>query len=146
MVHAALEKVSKNRTTIMIAHRLGTVKKADNIIVLQKGQAVQQGTHSDLLAEEGGAYWALATSQKLVVDSTDPEELPSGLGGKVEDTEVKTPTVNSGSPVMTTDASVDAELITTSRLRKYMVLICEQKEHWKWYAVLVGSAIGGGGM
>ncbi|KAL0467728.1 ABC transporter-like protein [Neurospora intermedia] len=144
VVHAALEKVSKNRTTIMIAHRLGTVKKADNIIVLQKGQAVQQGTHSDLLAEEGGAYWALATSQKLVVDSTDPEELPSGLGGKVEDTEVKTPTVNSGSPVMTTDASVDAELITTSRLRKYMVLICEQKEHWKWYAVLVGSAIGGG--
>ncbi|EAA29583.2 P-loop containing nucleoside triphosphate hydrolase protein [Neurospora crassa] len=144
VVQAALEKVSKDRTTIMIAHRLGTVKKADNIIVLQKGQAVQQGTHSDLLAEEGGAYWALATSQKLVVDSTDPNELPSGLGGKVEDTEVNTPTVNSGSPVITTDASVDEELITTSRLRKYMLLICEQKEHWKWYAVVVGGAIGGG--
>ncbi|KAK3492300.1 P-loop containing nucleoside triphosphate hydrolase protein [Neurospora hispaniola] len=136
VVQAALKKVSKDRTTIMIAHRLGTVKKADNIIILQKGQAVQQGTHSDLLAEEGGAYWALATLQKLVVDSTHPKELPSGLGGEVEDTEVNTPTVNSGSPVITTDASVDEELITTSRLRKYTLLICEQKDHWKWYAVL----------
>lgn len=145
VVQAALEKLSKDRTTIVIAHRLGTVKKADNIIVLRKGQAVQQGTHSDLLAEEGGAYWTLATAQKLVMDSTDLNELPCDLGGKLEVTEYDTPTADSGSTMITTSASVDEELKTTGGLRNYMLLLCEQKKHWKWYIVLIVSAIGGGG-
>ncbi|KAG7286419.1 hypothetical protein NEMBOFW57_008729 [Staphylotrichum longicolle] len=73
MVQAALDKVSKNRTTIVIAHRLATVRKADNIIVLRKGKAVQQGTHDSLMTQEGGAYWALATAQQLTME---PEEDP----------------------------------------------------------------------
>lgn len=146
VVQAALEKVSKDRTTIVIAHRLGTIKKADNIIVLRKGQAVQQGTHSDLMADEGGAYWTLATAQKLVMDSTDLDELPSDLSDKLEVTEYDTPTADSASTMMRTSASVGEKPRTTGGMRNYMLLLSEQKKHWKWYIVLILSAIGGGGM
>jgi len=52
-IQAALDQVSKNRTTLVIAHRLSTVINADNIIVLEKGKIVEQGRHEDLLANKG---------------------------------------------------------------------------------------------
>lgn len=53
VVHEALKRLTKNRTTIIIAHRLSTVKEADRIIVMANGQIVQQGRHEQLLQEEG---------------------------------------------------------------------------------------------
>ena len=52
-VQIALENMMQNRTSIVIAHRLSTIQKADSIVVMQKGQIVEQGTHSELLAKEG---------------------------------------------------------------------------------------------
>ena len=52
-VQVALENMMQNRTSIVIAHRLSTVQKADNIIVMQKGEIVEQGTHDELLAKNG---------------------------------------------------------------------------------------------
>ncbi|CAK7205662.1 hypothetical protein SEUCBS139899_008441 [Sporothrix eucalyptigena] len=65
IVQAALDKVSRNRTTITVAHRLSTIKSADKIIVLQKGQCVEEGTHESLLANENGVYHRLVTAQQL---------------------------------------------------------------------------------
>ncbi|KAM0329088.1 hypothetical protein ACHAPQ_006838 [Fusarium lateritium] len=65
IVQAALDKVAQNHTTITIAHRLSTIKKADNIIVLQKGNAVEQGTHAGLMADSSGVYYALVRAQAL---------------------------------------------------------------------------------
>lgn len=62
MVQAALESAMRGRTTLVIAHRLATVQKADLIVVLDKGHLVEQGTHAELVAC-GGVYAGLAALQ-----------------------------------------------------------------------------------
>lgn len=62
MVQAALESAMLNRTTLVIAHRLATVQKADLIVVLDHGRLVEQGTHAELVAQ-GGVYADLAALQ-----------------------------------------------------------------------------------
>jgi ATP-binding cassette subfamily B protein len=62
MVQAALESAMRNRTTLVIAHRLATVQKADAILVLDHGQLVEKGTHSELVSL-GGVYAGLAALQ-----------------------------------------------------------------------------------
>lgn len=61
-IQAALEQLLTNRTTFMIAHRLSTIEKADQILVMQEGQIIEQGTHSELLALQG-AYSRLHSLQ-----------------------------------------------------------------------------------
>lgn len=53
LIQRATNTITKNRTSIIIAHRLATIKKADNIIVMEKGNIVEQGTHNELLRLKG---------------------------------------------------------------------------------------------
>ncbi len=64
LVQDALEKMMQNRTSIVIAHRLSTIQKADTIVVMQKGEIVEQGTHTELLAKNG-MYKKLVGMQSL---------------------------------------------------------------------------------
>lgn len=62
-VQSGLEHLMKGRTTFIIAHRLSTVKDADRIVVLKKGQIVEQGTHEELISKQG-EYHRLFNTQK----------------------------------------------------------------------------------
>ena len=58
-----LARLSRDRTTLIIAHRLSTVRNAECILVLDRGLLIQQGTHEELMADEGGLYYHLAQQQ-----------------------------------------------------------------------------------
>lgn len=62
LIQGALEDLSKNRTTLVVAHRLSTIKNADRIVVITKGRIREQGTHDELM-EINGIYNELYTSQ-----------------------------------------------------------------------------------
>src|SRR5690606_36079594 len=55
LVQEALERLMPDRTTLVIAHRLSTIEHADQVLVLDQGRRVEQGTHAELLAR-GGLY------------------------------------------------------------------------------------------
>jgi ATP-binding cassette, subfamily B, heavy metal transporter len=69
-IQSALDQVSKNRTTLVIAHRLSTVIGADEIIVLRAGEIAERGTHADLLSQEG-LYASMWNRQR---EATQAEE------------------------------------------------------------------------
>uniref|UniRef100_A0A1A8DIH0 ATP-binding cassette, sub-family B (MDR/TAP), member 4 n=1 Tax=Nothobranchius kadleci TaxID=1051664 RepID=A0A1A8DIH0_NOTKA len=73
IVQAALDKVQQGRTTLIVAHRLSTIRNADVIAGFQKGQIVELGTHSELM-EKKGVYHTLVTMQTFQkVEETDEE-------------------------------------------------------------------------
>ena len=74
MVQAALEVAMKDRTTIVIAHRLATVQRADRIVVMDGGRIVDTGTHAELVAR-GGLYARLAALQFDIQPADDAETI-----------------------------------------------------------------------
>ena len=72
LIQRALQKVLHGRTSIVIAHRLSTVRNADNIVVLDQGRLVEQGSHDELLAKKGGFYARLyAVNYGLPIEDGD---------------------------------------------------------------------------
>jgi len=63
LVQEALDKLMKGRTSVVIAHRLATIRNADKIIVLENGTIIEQGTHNELLANKNGLYKTLTELQ-----------------------------------------------------------------------------------
>ena len=63
LIQEALDKLMKGRTTIVIAHRLSTIMKMDRIIVLKKGEVVEEGSHKELLNKKNSLYKTLWESQ-----------------------------------------------------------------------------------
>lgn len=141
IVQAALDKVSKGRTTITIAHRLSTIMKADNIVVLKKGKVVQQGTHDELLADRDGAYWALANAQHLSLGDEDNKDT-DWIDFESSDT-----TVLEKFSVEVPSATISEEPEYKKRgfLGSFGLLLWEQLPRWPWYILMLLSAVGAGG-
>nr|QVT92337.1 ABC transporter [Salvia miltiorrhiza] len=68
IVQEALEKIMMNRTTVIVAHRLSTIRKANMIVVLHQGKVVEKGTHVELLKDPQGVYSNLIHSQEVNED------------------------------------------------------------------------------
>jgi len=69
-IQKALDNLVKGRTTIAIAHRLSTLRRADRLVVLERGEVVEIGSHDELIAQQG-AYWRLYEAQARNVDTED---------------------------------------------------------------------------
>jgi ATP-binding cassette, subfamily B, bacterial len=72
-IQKALDNLVKGRTTIAIAHRLSTLRKADRLIVLDKGQIIEQGGHDQLMALEGVYRRMYDTQARQAMDAVDAE-------------------------------------------------------------------------
>ncbi len=64
LIQQALDTLTANRTTIAIAHRLSTLRKADRLVILDKGEIIEHGTHEDLAQRDGGLYAKLLSMQQ----------------------------------------------------------------------------------
>ncbi|ESQ34059.1 hypothetical protein EUTSA_v10006583mg [Eutrema salsugineum] len=65
LVQEALDKLMKGRTTVLVAHRLSTIRKADTIAVLNKGRVVEKGSHRELVSKSDGYYKQLTSLQEV---------------------------------------------------------------------------------
>ena len=66
LIQHAIAQITRGRTCLIIAHRLGTIKNADRIVVLHEGQVAEEGTHEELLRKRG-TYWTIYNSQFVEV-------------------------------------------------------------------------------
>lgn len=90
IVQKALDNASKGRTTITIAHKLATIRNADNIVVMRKGRILEQGMHASLLAANG-AYARLVHAQDLTIRSSPGETSDSEIDNPEESAISKDP-------------------------------------------------------
>jgi len=78
LIQRALQRVLKGRTSIVIAHRLSTVRNADNIVVLDHGELVEMGSHEELLAKKGGVYARLYAVNYGLPTDDDEQSVQGG--------------------------------------------------------------------
>ncbi len=146
VVQDALSNVSRNRTTLVIAHRLATIKAADSIAVMSEGTVVEQGTHLELINKKGH-YAALVSAQDL----GDEEEAPATVS-KPADFSEKIDRQMSLQPELELSKTADAEAqhlasgtLNYSLLRCIIIMFAEQKKLYFCFilstiACLIGGA------
>ncbi|EME44943.1 hypothetical protein DOTSEDRAFT_52355 [Dothistroma septosporum NZE10] len=146
VVQAALNRVSKNKTTLIIAHKLATVKAADNIAVMQQGVVVEQGTHKELV-DRDGLYASMVRAQDLNTEAGEAEIMDEDDEKKLE------PTMSlqrTKSIVGTTKAEKEIEKLTAGTLNYSLIkciwiMFAENKElYWCYGLSGIGCLIGGG--
>ncbi|KAG8222229.1 hypothetical protein J437_LFUL001427 [Ladona fulva] len=89
-VQEALDKASKGRTTVIVAHRLSTIRGADKIVVVHEGKVVEEGNHSELMAK-GGHYFELVNAQ---LNSGDEGENNEESSTETEEKDKEEPTIS----------------------------------------------------
>jgi len=137
IVQAALDRVSKNRTTIVIAHRLSTVRRADHIVVLRNGVNVEEGTHEELLAVENGLYGGLVNAQRLEI-AADLEGDPKAAA---EASKVELDQSISINPEQPHDEDTNGAT-RRSFFRSIGVFLYEARSHWTLYLIASLGAMG----
>jgi len=146
IVQRALDEASKSRTTIVIAHKLKTIRDADNIVVMGKGSILEQGTHDDLVAR-GGTYSTLVKAQDLsphaATKDNDSSEEDNSAALKERQSLAKTRTED-GTALDLKDREDYNLAPRTGVVHTVLRLVANTPELWTWYAVsLAGCVIGG---
>ncbi|KAK1144086.1 hypothetical protein N8T08_005748 [Aspergillus melleus] len=144
IVQKALDNASASRTTITIAHKLSTIKRAEQIVVLSQGEIVERGTH-DELDKAGGAYHRLIQAQDLGRVQSDNPPPP-----KEEMSEsVRIATIPSGRQDSVKDTGVVNNIEAPSTRRKSLIqclfiLLSERRDLWFDFFVVFAACVLGG--
>jgi ATP-binding cassette subfamily B (MDR/TAP) protein 1 len=145
VVQDALSNVSRNRTTLVIAHKLATIKAADSIAVMSEGTVVEQGTHSELINKKG-RYAALVSAQDL----GDEEDAPAA-GTQPEDFSEKIDHQISLQPQLELSKTADAEAqylasgtLNYSLVRCIVIMFAEQKKLYFCFIISTIACLIGG--
>jgi ATP-binding cassette subfamily B (MDR/TAP) protein 1 len=146
IVQDALNKVSANKTTLIIAHKLATIQKADNIAVISYGEVVEQGTHQELIAR-GGQYATMVQSQDLGGDAgkadlhSDSEDEP-GVSSAPERLTLQRTQTEAASTTMDEEIKhLTKESAGYSLLRCVIIMLSEQKELYVYYIGAVFTSL-----
>ncbi|XPS78515.1 ABC-type xenobiotic transporter [Ascochyta lentis] len=141
IVQQALDRVSKDRTTIVIAHKLSTIRNADNIAVMADGAVIEQGTHDDLLALNG-AYSRLVRGQDLGNAGAAAEEVDCDKDNTKSVELVRTHTQASGVGQAVKQHKKDE--FHYNLVHCIWIIFKEQKHLWKWFLILGLATLAGG--
>jgi ATP-binding cassette subfamily B (MDR/TAP) protein 1 len=153
IVQKALDRASAGRTTIVIAHKLATIRKADNIVVMSAGKIIEQGTHESLIALDG-AYSKLVTVQQLTVAD---EHTGEDSDAEKQSMEEKSRGIQESKP-LTRYATLDEESVESTEKHRYddesqkqlglftviWRLVVENPElKWAYMALVTGCIVSG---
>ena len=140
MVQRALESVSRDRTTIVIAHKLSTIRNANNIAVMSNGAIIEQGTHDELM-EKGDAYARLVRAQDLghadgdhAVDKEDAHE-------KIELVRTQTQPASTFQEAEKTNSK---DGIHFNLFRCIVIVFWEHRRLWPYFLILLFASLLGG--
>lgn len=139
IVQAALDRVSKNRTTIVIAHRLSTVRRADRILVLRGGVNIEEGTHDELLAMEDGLYRGLVNAQRLEIaadDEPDAVEITEALKEELD---------HSTTAALEEPQDKKKNIKKRGFFRSVGLLMYESRNHWPFFLPAIFGILGAAG-
>ncbi|KAI3323373.1 P-loop containing nucleoside triphosphate hydrolase protein [Xylariaceae sp. AK1471] len=142
IVQAALDKVSKGRTTITIAHRLSTIKKADTIVVLKKGRVVEQGNHESLLQNDQGVYYGLVHAQQLSLG--EPTEASDSEGPEEEDLSAILTREKSAAISDMADRPKSEGWKNQGLIGSFGKLLYEQRSRFPYYGIIIVAAAAAG--
>ncbi|KAJ4984447.1 ABC transporter [Stagonosporopsis vannaccii] len=151
VVQSALNRVSINKTTLIIAHKLATVMAADNIVVMKDGLVYEQGTHHELL-ERDGLYAAMVRAQDLGTKANDEDRK-----NELQQTEEIENSLNFKATLQRTRSEYDTKALEReveqlaagtlgySLARCVWIMLKENIDLYYWYAAtIIGGIIGGG--
>ncbi|ETS82686.1 hypothetical protein PFICI_04562 [Pestalotiopsis fici W106-1] len=140
IVQAALDKITQNRTSVTIAHRLSTIKKADHIIVLQKGRAVEEGTHQSLMTDSTSVYRSLVDAQSLQVSQSASQIADTPSVAVSEDLE-KAISIHDHVSNHSTKGDMTAEKPPRSLSHNFARILREQKSIWPFFSTVVMASV-----
>lgn len=152
LVQEALDKACKGRTTLVVSHRLSAIRHADQIVFIENGKAVEQGTHEDLIKKQGFYYKMVAaheyddTADELLNESEDAaqerkkshdvEQFPSILTGLDKNSEFQMKRLNGNAELTKPDdAEKSKKSKTISYPRTFFRILSWARPEWSFLVI-----------